>query len=202
MNKQLKKRITEVVNNVPGWCPQDKSELLASLVIETRSEVSLELGIYGGRSIIPMALGAKEIGGLVIGVEPWANEPALEGENSAENDKWWSEINLDEIKNAYYHAALHFDTNANTIVHQMTSKEALPLIQKHKGKIKVIHQDGNHSELVSSWEVENYLPLLEKGGYWVIDDTQWETTQKAIKLLEDKLTLYHDAGGWRVYRYE
>lgn len=201
MNKNLKKQIQQVTDNLLGWCPLDKSLLLAELVIETQSKISVELGIYGGRSLVPMALGAKQFGGLVIGVEPWENQPALEGDNSKENDDWWTEINLGQVKEAYYHGALNFGTVANTKVLEMTSKQALPLIKEYKG-IKVIHQDGNHSELVSSWEVENYLPLLEKGGYWIIDDTAWETTQNAQRLLEKKLKLYHDGGGWRIYKYE
>lgn len=201
MNKNLRKQIQQVTDNLLGWCPLDKSLLLAELVIETQSKISVELGIYGGRSLVPMALGAKQFSGLVIGVEPWENQPALEGDNSKENDDWWAEINLGQVKEAYYHGALNFDTVANTKVLEMTSKQALPLIKEYKS-IKVIHQDGNHSELVSSWEVENYLPLLEKGGYWIIDDTQWETTQNAQRLLEKKLKLYHDGGSWRVYKYE
>ena len=42
---------------------------------------------------------------------------------------------------------------------------------------------------------------VKKNGFWVFDDTNWETTQKAQKLLESYgYKEIFDSGSWKIYR--
>jgi hypothetical protein len=67
--------------------------------------------------------------------------------------------------------------------------------------IGVLHQDSNHSELISSAEVELWAPKLRAGGLWIADDTDWPTTQRAQALLIRKgFAVIEDHAAWKVFR--
>jgi hypothetical protein len=67
--------------------------------------------------------------------------------------------------------------------------------------VDLLHQDSNHAEEITCEEVELWAPKIRRGGYWIFDDTDWVTTQKAQAMLvhlgfeeiEDRVT-------WKVYR--
>ena len=50
----------------------------------------------------------------------------------------------------------------------------------------MLHQDGNHSEEMSCLDIELWSNKIKKKGYWLMDDTNWPTTQKAQKLIITK----------------
>jgi predicted O-methyltransferase YrrM len=72
--KQLFEKIDDLFERqLPGWCTKEKAYTLASLVIGTRPAVIVEVGVFGGRSFLPMALALKELGkGMAIGIDPWS----------------------------------------------------------------------------------------------------------------------------------
>jgi hypothetical protein len=81
----------------------------------------------------------------------------------------------------------------------MKSREACELFDE--ACFDVIHQDGNHSEAVSCEEVEMWCDKLVDGGWWIMDDVNWESTTKAQHLLVSKgfVEIEHH-GGWAVYQ--
>ena len=80
----------------------------------------------------------------------------------------------------------------------MTSAQASKLFTD--GLFDVIHLDGNHSEETSCMDVELWFSKLKKGGYWIMDDANWETTQKAINLLKEKgLVEIENYKEWSIY---
>jgi hypothetical protein len=68
------------------------------------------------------------------------------------------------------------------------------------GSIAVLHQDSNHSEQISSAEVELWTPKLRPGGYWIADDTDWITTRRAQGLLAEKgFAVVEEHANWKVF---
>jgi hypothetical protein len=67
--------------------------------------------------------------------------------------------------------------------------------------IDFLHQDSNHSEENTCEEVELYWNKLKEGGYWIFNDADWPTAQKAQKLLLSKgYTEHYNANDkWKVY---
>ena len=79
--KQLFAQIeSELAVHKDGWCSIEKAYALASAIIALRPGVVVEIGIWAGRSLIPMALALKKVGaGKIIGIDPWrAEESAKE----------------------------------------------------------------------------------------------------------------------------
>jgi len=85
--------IRSVVPALPGWITAERGCELADAVLETKPRLCVELGVFGGRSLISQAFALRHLNcGVIAGVDPWRKEDALEGENLA-NQQWWSKAN-------------------------------------------------------------------------------------------------------------
>lgn len=185
-------RIERLVPQLQGWCTVAKALHLMGLIRRNRPEVVVELGVYGGRSLLPMVITCASLQiGQVYGVDPWAVDPALEGVLEEENRVWWSEsVDLEQIFQGYETACQTLLLPAERErMHtmRMTSAEAASTFDP--GEVNLLHQDGNHSELVSCQEVEQWDPLVAAGGIWVFDDINWPSTQKALEMLRQRCEL-------------
>lgn len=200
LHERLRARVAAALPPLHGWTSVEKGTRMAELVVAARSRVSVELGVFGGRGTIALALGHQALrDGYVIAVDPWSREASLEGENAADNDAWWAALDHDAIY-ASFLAALDATGTADRVrVWRERSAEAAERVDD--GSVDLLHQDSNHSEAVSSAEVELWTPKLRPGGLWIADDTDWPTTQRAqARLVELGFAPIEDHGAWKVYR--
>ena len=186
-----------------GWCTPDKGRRMAELAYG--AHVCVELGVFGGRSLVATALALQDQGyGMVVGVDPYTKDAALEGSNSPANDQWWASVDLEKI----FEGACQTVERLNLIPYvRIERARSEQIVSKFRdGIVCYLHQDGNHSAEVSCQEVLHWAPKIKKGGLWLFDDAGWETLQPAQGLLTDKgftLKEHHDAtderSAWRVY---
>src|SRR5690348_13441140 len=79
-----------------GWTTPERGIEMAELIVEMKPKVVVEIGVFGGRSLIAQALAIRDNErrgygkGMIYGIDPWKVDYALEGEN-VENQKWWKE---------------------------------------------------------------------------------------------------------------
>lgn len=175
-----------IMPNMHGWCTAEKAEELARRIIETNAKRIVEIGVYAGRSLIAMALAAKETDGFVTGIDPWEPAASIKGfENDQANREWWSNCDHNLI---YQKCRVYVDlygVKENVILLPHTSKDAFKVLSSAPHFIDVLHIDGNHSEDQSVYDVSAYVPLVIPGGVVVFDDTNWGTTKKAQELLSE-----------------
>lgn len=164
-----------------GWCSPEKTEFLKVLVRRINPKILVELGVYGGASLIPMAENVSS-DCEVFAVDPWKKGPTLEGYTPKdENYVWWNELDLEKIYNGFIRALKERNLTNCTILRTMSTAA----VNEFKDNtIDLLHQDGNHSEKVSVEEVELYLPKMKRQSCWIMDDTDWDTTLKAQELLK------------------
>jgi hypothetical protein len=200
LNQELHQRITTMLTPLHGWTTPEKGARLAELVIETGAAISVEIGVFGGRGTLSLAAGHSTIKrGYVVGIDPWEVAASLDGANDPANDEWWSRIDYDAIYEHFLGALVSNRLARYCRIMRERSDSAVRLFAD--GSVAVLHQDGNHSEAISASEVDAWAPKLMAGGYWVADDTDWATTQQALRKLEALgFALLEDHGGWRVYR--
>jgi hypothetical protein len=189
-----------IIAGLEGWCTPRKAKILYDLVLASDARMSVELGVFGGRSLIPLALAHRHKGsGFATGVDPWEARSALEGGNDPRNNAWWSGLDLESIYAGFVRAVLAHDLTYRCRWVRATSDAAVGLFADES--VTLLHQDSNHSELVSCGEVRLWAPKVRSGGYWVIDDTDWPTTSKAQRLLlQLGFREVRDEDGWRVLR--
>lgn len=175
-----------VIDRMPnGWCTVEKAQHLFELTIQSGAKRSIELGVFSGRSLIPIALAHQELNtGFVIGVDSWSKRAALEGTNDEANAQWWSQINFMGIYEECIDAIDYYQLNDYCGTVRLKSMTFGQLIEDNS--ISLLHQDSNHSEEVTCGEVELFASKIMKGGIWVSDDSRWPTIQRSLSLLEEK----------------
>ncbi|MEO8487352.1 MAG: class I SAM-dependent methyltransferase [Betaproteobacteria bacterium] len=197
---RLRARVEAAIPTLHGWTSVDKGARMAELVVAARAPLSVELGVFGGRGTIALAIGHEAKGeGEILAVDPWERAASLEGENSPENDDWWGKLDHDAIYASFLLALRDTGVERWCRVLRQRSSEAVKRVAD--GSVGVLHQDSNHSEGISSAEVEQWLPKLAPDGFWIADDTDWPTTHKAqARLAELGLEVVEDHASWKVFR--
>ncbi|OGM22833.1 hypothetical protein A2961_01555 [Candidatus Woesebacteria bacterium RIFCSPLOWO2_01_FULL_39_21] len=193
-------KLGKIVESLPGWCTPKKAQRLFDLVIESNSQITCELGVFGGRSFIPMALAHKQKGtGFALGIDAWRKEASLEGTNSPENNEYWSKINYIEVYRKCTHAIRVNEVDDFCSLIRMRSQDAGFLIADNV--IDILHQDSAHNIETITAELNLWVPKVKIGGYWVADDLLWEEAKKGYaKLPEFGLEMIEDHHEWGIFK--
>ena len=186
------------VKKLEGWVSPERGVELCDLILEHKPIICVEIGVFGGRSLIAQAMALRANGsGKVYGIDPWKTEAALEGENVA-NKEWWSKnVDLHGIHRGTMEAIWRLGLDEWAIVIRAKSQDCAFLF---RDGIDWLFIDGNHSEEASTRDVYRYVPLVKSGGIMIFDDADWPSTQKAVALIEKEGRLLKDGGGYRIYQ--
>lgn len=194
--------ISEYMLGLEGWCTKDKARVLVSMIQKFKPRVIVEIGVFGGRSLIPMALAMRELGDgrLCYGIDPWTVEAALEGDVGEEHREWWSQkVKLEEIYQTFMGNVDKLKLGDTLRVMRKRGDQVVRLFPK--ASVPFIHLDSNHSEQVSCRDVTMWTEKLAPGGIWVMDDTDWPSMGKAVAMVDAMgFDLLVNGGTYRVYR--
>lgn len=195
MSPDLHTKINHIVQ-LHGWCPLEKAQFLANLVVDYNVQTVVEVGIFAGRSLIAMAMACQSKGsGVCWGIDPWVSTAAIEGTNDPANDKWWQQCDLEQIYRWFIEAVLRFGLTKECRWFRMRSDEVASLFAD--GSVDLVHIDGNHSEEMSTKDVELWFPKLKpRSSFVCIDDINWKSNQKAYSMLKERGKLVHETDSW------
>jgi predicted O-methyltransferase YrrM len=172
--------ILEAEANLTGWCSREKALVIAHTVLRERPVTCVEIGIFGGRSLMPCAAALRHIGaGVIYGIEAWRADVAVENATTDANDEWWSKVDFNQVKQDFY----RFVAATNLVQHvrliEAPSARAASLFDQ----IDYLHIDGSHSMVNAAEDVVLYARKVRSGGIVVFDDINWKTTTPARELL-------------------
>ena len=199
--QEARRQVAERLPKLQGWCAVEKGLRLAEIVAEVKARRVVELGVFGGRSLVTLALGGLVSGAQVFGIDPWTKTDSLEGTHDRQNSDWWAKLDYEQVFGWAKAAVADFD---NVTLLRKRSDQVLELFLD--GEIDVLHQDGNHSEESSSREVELWLPKMKPGGIWVMDDIDWKvgdkvgTAKAQGMLLQNGYVEVENFGSWAVFK--
>jgi predicted O-methyltransferase YrrM len=179
--------LAKVIEGVEGWCTLHKAWKLHELAMDSQCNLAVEIGIYGGKSLLPVAAAfAKKGAGRIFGVEPWENAVAIETATSAENDEWWARHDLIAIKRGFLKRVVELELEAYVRLLEIPSDAAIMVFQsaRFNGKVDLIHIDGAHSLEESVFDCAYWLRILRSGGHIVLDDINWATVGIAFEFLK------------------
>lgn len=187
-----------------GWCTHQKASVLIDIILAYKPKKIVEIGVWGGKSLVPMAFVLKNIGkgGIAYGIDPWDNGASVEGITHEGSKEFWTVVDHEDIMHKlirYIHA---FGLEQNIELIRATSADA-PLIDE----IDLLHVDGNHSEEASYFDVTKWVPQVRSGGWIVFDDMNWSengkvTTRKAVEYLNQhchKIAEINDICLWGIW---
>lgn len=188
-----------------GWCTEEKMRRLYQLAKETplqydRKVNIIELGVYAGRSLFPMAIAYKESGaGAVIGVDAWDNIAPLQGTNHPANNKFWEELDINAIYNHFTKSIYDLQLQGVVYHEKCKSVDYAPSVKDYS--CVIIHQDSAHNPETIIAELDAYISKLAIGGYWVVDDSDWpEVKDGYAKLPDYGLELREDYTSWQIWK--
>jgi len=187
----------EKIQALHGWCTFEKAKAMADLIVNVQPTLSVELGVFGGRSLIAQGLALRTIGGGVVwGIDPWTKEASIDGEVGEANRDWWSKLDINSIRESAVNSVTQFGLWKWIRIIVARSEHCYELFRN----IDILHIDGNHSEECSTRDVNLWVPRVRSGGYVWFDDADWPSTKLAISYMDRYCDTVHDVGGCRLFR--
>jgi predicted O-methyltransferase YrrM len=164
--------ILRATENLDGWCTSEKSLTLANLVLAVRPRCIVEIGVWGGKSLIPMAIAARHIPHSImlphiIGIDPWQAEESVKGQDGKDAE-WWQNQAQHDLVYGRFMAALQRLGLQDFVEVQKTSSDRFMC----PTSIDLLHVDGNHGPQAFK-DVQKYGPAIGSGGVCVLDDLHW-----------------------------
>ena len=197
-NRPLKRTVFHAMNQLQGWCSEEKAAILVDLICQHKPETIVEIGVWGGKSLVPMAFAARANKiGTVYGIDPWSTAASAVGMDGV-NYEWWTHVNHDAVYQDLVTKIDKFDLQKQIVLIKESSANA-PRISN----IGLLHIDGNHSEIESYYDVTTWAPLVKSGGFIVFDDINWNGTGKAVAWLDQncvKVGEYHGDNIWGIWQ--
>ncbi len=145
---------------------------------------ALEIGVWAGRSLLPVAFAMKEKGsGIIHGIDPYTAAASADGE-FGENLEWWNNQKMhDDIKAKFWNHVNKFDVKSRVMLWEKRSDDVTP---SDYPTLDLCHIDGNHTDQAIR-DAERFGPLVRLGGIVVCDDLKWQGggPLRAIDTLED-----------------
>lgn len=183
-----------------GWCSTEKAAEMSSLIDREKPALVVEIGVYGGSSLIPQAEAVLKNGvGKIVAIDPWSVDAALQGCHHPQDLDWWKhESKFDLVHESFLQALI--DRGLSKTVHILRTYSDRAVHTFEEESINILHIDGNHSESVSLADVNNYLPKIKPGGWVWIDDTNDPRLVPALEALATQCHLIRDYSTFRLYR--
>lgn len=180
--KQLLETISRFIVSTPdGWCSEHKSFTLATLATALRPSLCVEIGVWSGRSLIPVAMAlSRNNYGKIVGIDPWDAKVSGEGMEGV-NFKWWTTVDHERIYREFMQRLKDWGVEEQCQILRSRSDDVNLIGHPPIG---ILHCDGNHSAQAER-DVSRFAPLVQMGGFVVLDDLNWEggaVSQSAVKL--------------------
>lgn len=201
----FRSNVENVRKRLQGWCSEKKSRALIDTILEYQPVNCVEIGVFGGASLIPMTMALAAVGGegRIYGIDPWeAVESVVGMGGEGVNFEYWKNLDYEAIYVGFLNELVKNSLTKYCIPLRMTSEKAASLFDND---IDLIHIDGNHSEERSWLDVELYYDKVKSGGIIIFDDIGWREknangTQKAVSFLDENCEILSDVADCRFYK--
>lgn len=180
--------------DVGGFCEKEKRNIIHNFVLKRQKPLCVEIGVFKGSTILAFAEALEVVNGVIVGIDPmnihdFKNEIANKKlERYVYEEIFTKQKILDDIFENLLSVIKNNDLSNTIKIIRKKSEYSFSIFKEES--IDIIHIDGNHNEESVSKDIENYFPLMKKGGIIMMDDTDWEGVRNSIdKLLTGKTEL-------------
>lgn len=190
--QELKGRVIKYLAN--SWCSAKKAEMIMDLVFAIRPQVCVEIGVFNGSSVLPIAATLRHLNaGRIYAIDSWSNTEAVKNIPATDpNFGWWSHVDMDKAKNKFTSLIKEWNLESFCSVIHATSELAVQRIPE----IDFLHLDGNFCEENALKDVELFLPKVQSGGYILLSnlfqmvDNQYTKMSSMWRLFDECEIIY------------
>jgi Methyltransferase domain len=195
LDPELRQQIAATVDSIQldggGGASLLKSYLLADLIVAEPIKRVVEIGVYRGRLLLPLALVFKWGGsGEIVGIDPYSAAAAVQTDNhnaGIDLRSWPDTVEWDALYEDVRQRISVLGIAGNCCVVRARSADVAARFPK--GSIDLLHIDGNHDRIAVERDLALYLPCVARpGGYVVLDDVSWPSIQPVY----DELRNHHE----------
>ena len=176
--EQCTRTFDNIIGDFAGGSPVPKTFLMSFLTQDQNLTRYLELGVYRGKSLFPVAYGVHLNGGKTIGVDAYDAKTALENDVPRETKikikEFFQELDIEGV----YRDLLAYKQQCGfgqtiEIIRKTSDSFFSSLPQEEFGPFDLIHIDANHDTVYVKKDYENSLRCIKNGGFFVFDDIDW-----------------------------
>jgi len=191
--------IAEIVPILRGWSGKsERPYRMAKLILKENPQVVVEIGVFGGQSLIPQAMALKALGhGRIYGIDPFNSKVIKKQMAEFDDATMWLRQDMNMVLTDTLQWIKELELQNHAIVILGESKDCSTLFDT----IDILHIDGAHTEEGVMLDVNLYAKRVRSGGYIWMDDTHFPSVQPAIKELANFCDLIDDWGGYQLYRH-
>lgn len=170
----------EIPGDFGGGSPVPKTLVMAYLVQEQQLKKFVEVGVYRGRSLFPVAYSIFLNDGNSVGVDPYtlsdAKENDVDRELGTKIDSFLENLNFDDIYKdvLVYKEGCGYGESMKII---RTTAEAFFSNLDEEQEFDIAHIDGNHDTKFVRQDFTNCRDNLIDGGFIVFDDIDWQSVR-------------------------
>jgi hypothetical protein len=210
VSPRLVNRLSVVADSIPvdkgGGSSVSKAVAFAALILRDRLTTYAEIGVYRGRSLLPVAEVFRSLGrGSAIGIDPWsvveARQKDIERFPAAARDvnTFVDSVDWDSLYREVKDRITRLGLQDHCHLIRATSTAAAQNFDD--GSLDLLHIDGNHDQAVVLKDVTMYLPKVRAGGHVILDDCSWPSIVAARSAIAERgKLLYEDlANDFAVY---
>ncbi len=180
----LKQQVVSALPSLHGWCSKEKALAFIDLILTEKPTVWVEIGVFGGSSLFPVASTFKFLDeGKIFAIDAWDKIECIRYYDPVKDRtdlNWWGNLDLNQLYLDYLKVLKSHALEPYCITIRDTSERAAKSVDT---MIDVLYIDGNHSEMISLQDVQLYFPKVRSGGFVWMNDATWEERQEAIHLL-------------------
>ncbi len=162
-----------------SWCSEEKISLLMDLVLLERPINCVEVGVFTGSSLLPVAAVLKYLrDGEVYAIDPWSNTEAARWMDPADpNRGWWSTVDMHDAYQAFLDMLDYHEVEAFCTVIRKPAEAASDQVPE----IDFLHLDGNFSREGSMKDVQLYVPKVKQGGCILLSNLKYAVNNVLVK---------------------
>jgi predicted O-methyltransferase YrrM len=188
----LREELEEMSRSIPvdegGGASLLKILVLAELIVVNGLCRIVEIGVYRGRLMLPLAHLMLRLGrGEMIGVDPYSAAAAVQREARTDGIdlvEWPSCVDWTALPGELIEAISRRGLGERAHLIRKRSRDAADAFAA--APIDMLHIDGNHDREAVEADVERFMPHMADGGLLVIDDVSWPTIRPVYESLVDE----------------
>ena len=172
----------DIEGDFGGGSPTPKVFVMAYLASLDNLQSYLEIGVYRGRSLFPVAFSIARNRGYSIGVDPYRVGDALERDVEEplgrKIDEFLHGLDFESIFRAVVDYRDASDFGQTVRLYRGTANDFFQELGGANSTFDLVHIDGNHDTRFVEQDFENSLKYVSQGGFIVFDDIDWPSVRE------------------------